>query len=383
MPPAAPPSNDGTLHSRRTGESMCIYLAGVGSVGSALLRQLETYEGPPSLRLIGACTSQRALWSETDLDTSTVENRLPNAERLDWAQVIGKIKHGGHRPLVFVDATGSPQVSSLYKRLFDAGVHVVTSSKLANTRSQEEFASLETSARTNGVEYHYETAVGAGLPIVQTVRTFRNTGDRVQSLTGAASGTLTYLFSKLRNGTSFSDAVRLAVEKGYAEPDVRDDLSGKDVARKFLILARTAGHPVSRDDVTAQSLLPATVEEADPEDILNHLSTMDAYWQDQSQAAEEKGNVLQYVGQFTNDRGIDVGVQAVPRKSALGNLSGQDNLFDITTNRYEPSSLTVEGPGAGPNVTAAGVLADILKVTHRDEQLQVDVRNRSLTRHEG
>lgn len=339
-----------------------VYLAGVGAVGSALLHQLDdTRSAEISLRLIGACTSQRALWHPSGISPRAVTEALSDADSLDWPSVLRRLVRSAPRPLIFVDATGHPDVVDFYERLFQAGIHVVTPSKLANTQAQANFDRLTRMAQARGVQYRYETTVGAGLPIVQTVRDLVDTGDRIRSIRGAVSGTLTFLFSTLRNGGTFSEAVRAAIDRGYAEPDVRDDLSGEDVARKFIILARAAGRPVERSDVAVESLVPDAISTVSRAEALDRLGGWDAYWQQRSAAAQTDASVLQYLGQLSAD-GIRVGVERVPKASSFGRLEGQDNLFEITTDRYATSPLTVRGPGAGPDVTAAGVLADVLKV---------------------
>jgi aspartokinase/homoserine dehydrogenase 1 len=341
---------------------LSVYLAGVGAVGSALLRQIDDRDAsPPTLRLLGGCTSERALWLSPDQGAQALRNGLADAPPLDWPAIVDRLTQEAPRPLVFVDATGHPEVADRYERLLGAGLHVVTASKLANTRSQAAFDRLRTTAAEQGVQYRYETTVGAGLPVVQTVQDLVDTGDRIRSIRGAVSGTLTFLFSALRTGASFSDAVRAAIDRGYAEPDVRDDLSGTDVARKFLTLARTAGHPLERDDVQVESLVPDALADRPYDAFLDRLGTVDERWRARSEAAAAEGAVLQYVGRFSAD-GIDVGVRHVPEDEAFGRLDGQDNLFEVTTDRYAEAPLVVRGPGAGPAVTAAGVLADVLKV---------------------
>jgi len=341
---------------------MHVYVAGVGAVGSALLRQIDDRaDVEPDLRLVGACTSRRAVWADAGLLPRTVPSRLAEGDALDWAAIVDRLTQDAPRPLVFVDATGSPGVADLYDELLRAGIHVVTPSKLANTRSQAVFDRLQAAAAEAGVQYRYETTVGAGLPIVQTVQNLVDTGDRVRQIRGAVSGTLTFLFSALRNGVSFSEAVQSAIDRGYAEPDVRDDLSGEDVARKVLILARTAGYGVERTDVQVESLVPSALADRSYEAFLDQLATVDTHWRERSQAAAEEGTVLQYMGCLSAD-GIDVSVQRVSSDVAFGRLEGTDNLFEITTDRYAEAPLVVRGPGAGPSVTAAGVLADVLTV---------------------
>jgi aspartokinase/homoserine dehydrogenase 1 len=339
-----------------------VYLAGVGAVGSALLRQMDALDrASPSLRLLGACTSQRAAWLDPTRSPATVPAQLDEGRPPNWPVIVDRLTQDAPRPLVFVDATGHPDVADQYERLLRAGIHVVTPSKLANTRSQAVFDRLHAVAAEHEVAYRYETTVGAGLPVVQTVRDLVATGDRVRSIRGAVSGTLTFLFGALREGRSFSAAVQAAIDRGYAEPDVRDDLSGEDVARKFLILARTAGGAVERADVQVESLVPDGLADCPYEAFLDRLPSVNAQWQERSRAAAAEANVLQYVGRFSAS-GINVGVRPVPRDTALGRLEGRNNLFEITTDRYAEAPLVVRGPGAGPEVTAAGVLADVLSV---------------------
>lgn len=337
-----------------------VYVAGVGDVGAALLRQIDARgDAGRDLRVIGACTSRRAAWGAPNRDPEAPLAGVDEAAPPDWPAIVDRLAQETPRPLVFVDATGSPDVADYYEPLLRAGVHVVTPSKLANTRSQAAFDRLREAAAEAGVQYRYETTVGAGLPVVQTVRNLVATGDRVRSIRGVVSGTLTFLFSALRDGSSFSEAVRAAVDRGYAEPDVRDDLSGTDVARKFLILARTAGYAVEPTEVQVESLVPDSLADAPYEAFLDRLSTVHPYWRERSAAAAAESAVLQYVGRFS-PVGIEVGVEPVPGDTALGQLGAQENLFEVTTDRYAAVPLVVRGPGAGPSVTAAGVLADVL-----------------------
>lgn len=340
-----------------------IYLAGVGTVGSEVLRQIDAVAGPPPsrLRIVGACTSCRALWNPSGLHPRTVLHDVRDGTPLDWSRLVERLKGELSRPLIFIDTTSSLEVASRYEDLFRSGIHVVTPSKHANTQSQSRFERLQAAARERGVYYRYEATVGAGLPVVRTVKDLISTGDRVHKIRGVVSGTLTFLFSRLRAGVPFSAAVRDAIDRGYAEPDVRDDLSGEDVARKFLILARTSGQSVERSDVCLESLVPDRLEERSYEAFLAQLDTVNDPWKHRVRAAAADGKVLQYVGELSAGE-IDVGVEEVPKDDALGQLGGQNNLVEITTDRYAESPLVVRGPGAGPDVTAASVLADVLKV---------------------
>ncbi|WP_103029350.1 aspartate kinase [Salinibacter altiplanensis] len=339
-----------------------VYVAGMGDIGTALVQQIHARgEDGHALCLIGACTTRRAAWVAPDCGPEALLGEMEEAAPPDWSAIMDRLTQEAPRPLVFVDATGAPDVAARYETLLQAGIHVVTPSKLANTRSQAAFDRLRAVAADAGVQYRYETTVGAGLPVVQTVRTLVATGDRVRSIRGVVSGTLTFLFSTLRDGCSFSEAVQAAVDRGYAEPDVRDDLSGNDVARKFLILARTAGYAIEPSDVQVESLVPDALAESPRDDFLRRLSGVDARWQERQATAAAEDAVLQYVGHFSSE-GIEGGLELVPDSTAVGQLGAQENLFEITTDRYADVPLVVRGPGAGPSVTAAGVLADVLKI---------------------
>lgn len=338
-----------------------VYLAGIGHVGGAFLDQLAALPGAP-LRLVGACSRRRSALDLGGLDPSapTFEPVPPDGPSL----VAALAEHARQRPTVFVDATGAPDVADLVEPLLASGVSVVTPSKLANTRSQASYDRLRQLA-ADRVHYRYETTAGAGLPVVGTIEALVATGDRVRSIRGVLSGTMTYLFGQIERGVSFSTAARWAYEQGYTEPDLRDDLSGEDVARKLLILARSAGLRVERADVEVEGLVPAEASDVPASLVTEALAATDAAWADRVAAAEAEGRRLRYVGRVEvrdDAPRLRVGVEVVPAASPLGGLTGTDNLVEIMTERYAASPIVVQGPGAGPAVTAAGVLADVLAV---------------------
>lgn len=338
-----------------------IFIAGVGAVGSTLLKQVSENGSQKSLRVIGVCNRKHVLWYDHTQTEYTLE-KLLKAPKKDWESIINKLTSYAKGSVVFVDATGSLETTEIYPRLLNENIHVVTPSKLANTQSQDDFESLHALAEKKNVQFLYETNVGAGLPIVNPIKNLIQTGDEIIEISGVVSGTMTYLFSELDKGNSFSESVIKARSLGYAEPDPRDDLSGEDVARKFLILARICGYKLERDELEVESLIPDPLKDVDSTTFLEELYKFDKDWSERVSKAEEAGNTLRYTG-LLRDGKITVGISEVPKSSTLGQLTETNNLVQIKTKRYYDQPLVIQGPGAGKEVTAAGILADVLSIS--------------------
>lgn len=334
-----------------------IFVAGVGAVGNTLVKQISKQ---PTLRILGVCNSRNVLWfDQSSKEYSQID--LKRAPRKDWDQIIRKLTSYEKGSIVFVDATGNAETATLYTRLLNEGIHVVTPSKLANTQSQEQFDLLHQTAKKNDASFLYETNVGAGLPVIGTIKSLIESGDKVLEINGVVSGTMTYLFSQLDKGEPFSKTVIQARTLGYAEPDPRDDLSGEDVARKFLILARICGLKIERDQIEVESLIPENLKDVDATTFLSRLNESDTEWQDRFENEKKNGRTLRYIGKLKEGK-IKVGIQSIPIDSPSGRLTGTNNLIEIKTRRYLDQPLIIQGPGAGKEVTAAGVLTDILKI---------------------
>lgn len=334
-----------------------LFLAGTGAVGGTFLKQISQF---PSYRVLGVCNSRNVRWLEQG-EHSLPDLALHRGDERNWDAIVRKLASYEKGSVIFVDATGSPDVAELYTDLLSLGIHVVTPSKLANTRSQEQFDHLHETARKNGTEFRYETNVGAGLPVIRTINSLIESGDRIMEISGVVSGTMTYLFSQLDKGESFSSSVIRARTLGYAEPDPRDDLSGEDVARKFLILARISGLRLEREEMEVESLIPSFLKEVDSATFLERLQEADSEWQERIEAARSRGEVLRYTGILKNGK-VRVGLQEVPKGSPVGALGGTNNLIQIKSRRYLDQPLIIQGPGAGKEVTAAGVLSDVLRI---------------------
>lgn len=350
--------NDYLQHKQATVD---LFVAGTGAVGQTLLEQLKTADTEDlHFRLLGTCNSRHALWDDQGLDMQFGELDRSDADRTDWHILVDKLTQSFRHNIIFVDATGSEEVARLYPRLFASGIHIVTPSKLANTFEQSFFDKLQSEAQHNNASFRYETTVGAGLPVISTLKDLQDSNDEIQKISGVVSGTMTYLFNQLEQGMPFSKAIIKARELGYAEPDPREDLSGEDVARKFLTLARTLGLKLEREELQVESLIPEELAEVDKSAFLKYLKKYDDYWRQRMLKAQGKDETLRFTGQLVEGK-ISIGIESVPVNSPIGQLKGTDNLIQIFSKFYSQTPLVIQGPGAGKEVTAAGVLSDIMK----------------------
>ncbi len=337
-----------------------LFIAGVGAVGNTLLTQVSKYGSERSLRVLGVCNRKHTLWYDRKQSNYSLKNLLQSPAN-SWDEIIEKLASYEKGSVVFVDSTGSAEVADLYPRLLKNKIHVVTPSKLANTQSQEKFDLLHHSAAENGVQFLYETNGGAGLPLIHAIKNLQYTGDKIIEISGVVSGTMTYLFSELDKGKSFSESVIQARTLGYAEPDPRDDLSGEDVARKFLILARICGLYIEREELEVESLIPDELKSVDSVTFLEELHRFDESWKVRLDEANKVNHTLRYTGTLKEGK-IKVGIESVPKSSSIGQLTGTNNILSIKSRRYFDQPLIIQGPGAGKEVTAAGILADIISI---------------------
>jgi aspartokinase/homoserine dehydrogenase 1 len=264
---------------------------------------------------------------------------------------------------VIIDCTASGEVAAHYAGWLAAGIHVVTPNKKANSAPLADYRAVNAARRAGGSHYLYEATVGAGLPVIQTLRDLRETGDDIVSIEGIFSGTLAYLFNVYDGRRAFSDIVREAKQRGYTEPDPRDDLSGMDVARKLIILGREMGLTLEMSDVKVESLVPAGLEQGSVQDFLDRLPAHDAVMAARVERAGAAGKVLRYVGRLTASGDATVGVVECDARHAFANIALTDNVVRFATTRYSSNPLIVQGPGAGPEVTAGGIFADLLRLS--------------------
>jgi len=350
--------------------TLSIGVIGPGTVGRVFLAQLASQmtrlreKFKVDLRVRGILSSKRMLLSDSSIDLSRwredFESRAVPADLDKFVEHVG-VDYLPHT--VLIDCTSSEDIGRHYQQWLAKGIHIVTPNKKANSAEWSYYQALHEARRTSGAHYLYETTVGAGLPVVQTLRDLRDTGDDITSIEGIFSGTLAYLFNIYDGRTAFSDIVKDAKQRGYTEPDPRDDLSGMDVARKLIILGREMGLKLELADVKVESLVPAGLENGTIEEFLAKLPRYDAQMRERLEAARGRGKVLRYVGRLTADGKATVGLMELDAKHAFANIALTDNVVRFETRRYCDNPLIVQGPGAGPEVTAGGVFADLLRLS--------------------
>lgn len=335
-----------------------LYLFGVGTVGSELLSILAN-KGQSHLRIKGVASSQKMLLDAHGLNLDNLKSELnASSQPLDMdAFLQSAARHG--RKKVLVDCTASESLSKDYGNMLEHGFSIVTANKIANTLDYQYYQSLRETAEEKGLSFFYEANVGAGLPVISTLQNLLATGDEIISIEGIFSGTLSYLFNSYTSEMAFSNLVKEAKSKGFTEPDPRDDLNGKDVARKLLILARESGANMELADVAVESLLPpgsASIESIDG--FFDHLSQYDKDMKTMAGKSERENKKLRYIGKFENGT-ASVSLKKVGTDHPFYELQGSDNMVAFRTARYPHQPLVVRGAGAGAAVTAAGVLGDI------------------------
>ena len=349
--------------------TLSIGLIGPGTVGRVLLAQIATQidrlrELNLDLRVRGIASSKRMLLEETSVDLSRWAERMAEAgEPLNMEKFINHVQADYVPHTVVIDCTASAVVAGQYRDWLARGIHVVTPNKKANSGTLPYYRALQEAKRDAGTHYLYEATVGAGLPIIQTLRDLRGTGDDITQIEGIFSGTLAYLFNVFDGSASFSSIVRAAKAKGYTEPDPRDDLSGVDVARKLIILGREMGLTLEIADVQVEGLVPEALSQCSVEEFMARLPESDAAMAAALSDARAKNQVLRYVGRIDAAGKATVGLMRLEAKHAFANIALTDNVVRFATRRYCDNPLIVQGPGAGPEVTAAGVFSDLLRLS--------------------
>lgn len=347
-----------------------LFVVGVGNVGRNLLQQLAQQQEillqdkALSLRVVGIANSRHAVFDRDGIDISRYKELLRESdidatpERI-CHEVIGMNIFNS----VFVDCTASPDIAALYPELLLHNVNVVAANKIAASSPYDNYANLKQIARRKDVKFLFETNVGAGLPIINTINSLINSGDKILKIEAVVSGTLNYIFNVIGKDTPLSRAIMMAREAGYSEPDPRDDLSGKDVIRKLVILAREAGYVVEQSDVKKRLFIPDSLFEGSVDDFFRKLPDIDPEFERMRAEAESHGERFRFVASLTEGK-AEVGLQLVNQDHPFYRLEGSNNVILITTERYKEYPMVIKGYGAGAEVTAAGVFADIISIAN-------------------
>ncbi len=349
--------------------TLSIGLIGPGTVGRVLLAQIATQVERLralnlDLRVRGIAGSKRMLLSDTSIDLDRWPSRLAAAgEPLDLDKFADHCQADYIPHTVIIDCTASADVAEQYQAWLGRGIHVVTPNKKANSGPWPYYQALQEARRAAGTHYLYEATVGAGLPVIQTLRDLRETGDDITGIEGIFSGTLAYLFNVFDGSEPFSSIVRAAKLKGYTEPDPRDDLSGMDVARKLIILGREMGLTLEMSDVEVTGLVPKSLQNVGVDEFMESLPAFDDAMSAMLAGAKKRQQVLRYVGRIDAAGKATVGLDALQATHAFANIALTDNVVRFATRRYCDNPLIVQGPGAGPEVTAGGVFSDLLRLS--------------------
>lgn len=344
-----------------------VYLLGVGVVGGNLLEQIEAnqekilQEQSVEIRVVGIANSKKSCFDAAGIPLSTWREKLDQStETMSWESYMNSMLSANLENTIFVDCSSNQAIADCYPTLLQAKISVVTPNKKANSSRYDAFTQLQKAAKS--AHFFYDANVGAGLPIIHTVKSMHMTGDQIQKIEGIFSGTLSYLFNTFKSGMSFSELVKEAQKMGYTEPDPRDDLNGMDFARKVLILARESGLVLELADIEIEPLLPQECFEARTmAEFYEKLAACDNAFSAKIQAAESAQKRLRYIALLENGK-AKISLQAVGIDHPFYSLSGTDNIIAIKSKIYCNTPLVIKGPGAGAEVTAAKVFEGIVRV---------------------
>ncbi len=347
-----------------------LFICGTGTVGDSLIKQLAgqqqklMQERGLKLNVVGIANGHQALFDREGLDLSNYRQLLDEKGTASSPLIIrDEIIGMNIFNSVFVDCTANADVAGLYKEFLNNNISVVAANKIAASSSYANYCELKQIARARGVKYLFETNVGAGLPIIKTINDLLASGDKILKIEAVVSGTLNFIFNKISADVPFSQTIRLAKEQGYSEPDPRIDLSGKDVIRKLVILAREAGYVLEQEDVEKNLFVPNEFFEGSLEDFWKNVPQLDAGFEERRQKLEAENKHWKFVAKLEDGKG-SVSLQEVSRSHPFYGLEGSNNIVLLTTERYKEYPMMIQGYGAGASVTAAGVFADIISIAN-------------------
>ncbi|MFK7772019.1 MAG: bifunctional aspartate kinase/homoserine dehydrogenase I [Saprospiraceae bacterium] len=346
-----------------------LFMVGVGLIGSTLLDQIQKQNdflkenSQLQIKVIGISNSRKMVFNENGINLDSWKDDLLNSnEKADIATFIEKMKTFNLSNTIFVDNTANSAITSHYEKILDSSISISTPNKIATSSAYLQYERLKYIAKKRGVQFLYETNVGAGLPVISTLNDLIQSGDRILKIEGVLSGSLSFIFNSFTKGVKFSSVVKKAKELGFTEPDPRTDLNGIDVRRKLIILARESGLPLEQADVKIDAILPEACQKAENvAQLFEEIEKADDYFEKMRADAAKEGKVLRFIAKLENGKASIV-LQAVDTSNPFHSLSGSDNMIVFTTDRYKERPLVILGPGAGAEVTAAGVFAEIITI---------------------
>ena len=351
-------------------QELNLFLCGTGTVGGRLIAQIAQQRGKLmatrglKINIVGICRSRTAVFDRGGIDPAAWQERLQSdGIPIDPQRLRDEVLGMNIFNSVFVDCTASADIAALYGDFFDHGISVVAANKIAASSDYAEYRRLKDLARKRGVKWLFETNVGAGLPIIGTINDLCNSGDRILKMEAVLSGTLNFIFNTLSADVPFSETVRMAKEQGFSEPDPRIDLSGKDVIRKLVILSREAGYEVNQEDVEKHLFIPQEFFDCSEEEFWAKLPSLDAGFEERRRALAAEGKRWRFVAKMEEGR-LEVALRAVDSMHSFYVLDGSNNIILLTTERYNRHPMLIQGYGAGADVTAAGVFADIMSIAN-------------------
>ena len=344
-----------------------LFICGVGTVGGSLIEQIRHQQEKLmrelrlKLNVVGIASGHNAMFDRRGISLDNYREQLRDAAPSDIQRLHDEVIGMNIFNSVFVDCTASPDVAGLYRDFLDHNINVVAANKIAASGNYADYRELKKTAQLRGVKFLFETNVGAGLPIIRTINDLCNSGDRILRIEAVLSGTRNFIFNTISADVPFSRTVAMAQEEGYSEPDPRIDLSGKDVIRKLVILAREAGYEVSQEDVEVHPLLPQKLFEGTLEEFWKNLPSLDAEFEKRRQKLEQEHKAWRYVAKYADGHAC-VSLEEFSKDHSFYVLEGSNNIVMLTTERYHKYPMLIQGYGAGASVTAAGVFADIMSL---------------------